>query len=356
MDAKRRRVGCRLGAVLALITLTSAMPAAAEEPPQHHPPAEPAEGNGRPGDDELDSTVGTLSLVIENDYFANTDRNYTNGLRLAYLRPEGSVNDLTAWLGRTVLGIEDRRQLYEGLAIGQNLFTPSDITVAAPQPGDHPYAGWLYLELAALADRDTSVDTLTLNAGIVGPLALGEFTQNTFHRWIDSEKAEGWGNQLSNEPGFVVSFDRAWRVLRETRAYGFDLVPSVGVSLGNVLTQAHGGLTLRIGPDLGDDLGPPRIRPSLAGGGFLGTVREFDFYFFAGIQGAGVARNIFLDGNTFADSLSVEKRNLIFDAQLGLVIRFQGLRLSYTFVRRSRTFEGQEEPHLFGALSLTTRF
>lgn len=314
-------------------------------------PEQPTTGPASPPE-----KLGTLSLVVENDFFAGTDRNYTNGFRVAWLRPKGHVSDATAWLGRVLLGINDRADLYEGLAVGQNLYTPSDITVAAPQPGDHPYAGWLYLELAAIADAEDSIDTLTVNAGVVGPLALGEFVQNSFHQLIDSDIAQGWDNQIANEPGLVVSFDRTWRPWKQTRDWGFDLLPSAGISLGNVLTQGQAGLTVRLGPDLRDDPGPPRIRPSLAGGGFLDEAGGFDWYFHFGAQGRAVARDIVLDGNTFRSGPSVDKRNFVHDLQFGAVARLDGLRLSWSFVRRSPDFVGQSQPQVFAAITLTARY
>lgn len=316
-----------------------------------------ADTEARTGE-EKDVEYGTLSIVVENDYFAGTDQEYTNGFRVAYLRPKGSVSDLTALLGRTLLGVQDRRKLYGGVAFGQNLYTPSDITQSAPQPGDHPYAGWLYGEVAAIADDDTHVETVTANVGIVGPLALGEFVQNTFHQLIDSDIAQGWDNQLSNEPGLILSYDRTWRPFKEqTRPWGFDLLPSAGLSLGNVLTQGMAGLTLRLGPDLENDLGPPRIRPSLAGGGFIDAeARRLNWYFFGGVQSRLVLRNIFLDGNSFRNSARVNKRNLVHDFQIGVAVRWNGVRLSWTMVRRTEEFAGQTEPHTFAAITLTARY
>lgn len=312
--------------------------------------------------ERTEEEFGTLALIVENDFFAHTDQNYTNGVRFQYLRPKGRVTDVTGLLADTILGIENESLLYEGISFGQSLFTPLDITDPNPRPGEQPYAGWLYLEFAAILGAEDSagdlqhVDTLTASAGVVGPLALGELVQNTFHQLIDSEIAQGWDNQLSNEPALLLSLDRTWIAGRSLRNYGFDMLPSAGISLGNVLTEARGGVTFRFGPELEDDLGPPRIRPSLAGAGFLSPRNRFNWYLFAGLQGRAVARNIFLDGNTFTDSLRVNKRHFVADAQAGLVVRYGGFRFSYTFVRRSREFATQQDPHYFAAFSLTARY
>src|SRR3546814_17784538 len=102
---------------------------------------------------------------------------------------------------------------------------------------------------------------------------------------------------------------------------GVDVTPHLGAALGNVYTYGAGGLTLRFGEDLPDDYGPPRIRPALPGSDYFRPTDDFGWYFFAGAEGRIVARNIFLDGNTFKDSHSVDKRPLVADLQAGLADR-----------------------------------
>jgi hypothetical protein len=71
-----------------------------------------------------------------------------------------------------------------------------------------------------------------------------------------------------------------------------------------------------------------------------------------------VARNIFLDGNTFEDSPHVTKNPLVGDLQLGVAMTISGARLAYTHVFRTKEFEGQKGGDLsqYGALSLSLRF
>ncbi len=135
-------------------------------------------------------------------------------------------------------------------------------------------------------------------------------------------------------------------------------MPHFGLSLGNVFTYGAAGLTLRFGEDFkGDFAGPPRIRPSMPGAShFQAPEGYFGWYVFAGIEGRAVARNIFLDGNTFADSHSVDKKTLVGDVQIGFALIFKRFRLTYTQVISSNEFDGQDQPHNFGALSLTANF
>lgn len=70
----------------------------------------------------------------------------------------------------------------------------------------------------------------------------------------------------------------------------------------------------------------------------------------------GHARNIFLDGNTFRDSRSVDKEPLVGDLQFGIAVTWRNVRLSYTHVLRTREFKTQGEADDFGAFSLSVRF
>ena len=72
-------------------------------------------------------------------------------------------------------------------------------------------------------------------------------------------------------------------------------------------------------------------------------------------RGPGVARNIFLDGNTFRDSRSVDREPLVADIQAGVALTWRKYRFSYTHVRRTREFRTQKGSDNFGAVSFSMR-
>lgn len=298
---------------------------------------------------------GSLSFVIENDVFTGTDRNYTSGVLMAYLsppRPEES--GLRRFAQRIRLAAPTDRVRY-GVSIGQSLFTPEDISVPEPLGDQHPYAGWLYVGGSFVVESARTLDTILLEVGIVGPAAQGEDTQKTVHQIVDTTEPRGWDNQLENEFGVALSYDRKWRGLKRWEMIGLevDFTPNVGFSLGNILTQANLGATFRIGNDLANDFGPPRIRPSLAGSGPLLQRDNLGWYLFAGVVGRAVAHNIFLDGNTTRESQNVERRPWVGDAQAGLVVQLGRAQLGFTGVVRSKEYETQDEIQAFGALSFS---
>src|SRR5262249_10588157 len=155
------------------------------------------------------------------------------------------------------------------------------------------------------------------------------------------------------------TFERRWRtnhgVLLDDPKLEFDIVPRIGVAVGNVATYAAAGGTLRIGKELRNDFGPARARPALPGSeGFGGA--GFGWEFFVGAGGEAVARNIFLDGNSDGNSLRVGHRPFVGEAQAGLTILFRGVRISYTQIQRTPEFYQQDRWEQFGSINVTFRY
>jgi len=114
----------------------------------------------------------------------------------------------------------------------------------------------------------------------------------------------------------------------------------------------------RIGFNLPDDFGPVRVEPSLPGSYYFEPRKEgaVGAYVFVGVDGRAVARNIFLDGNTFESSRHVDKNNFVGDLQYGAAIAWDRFRLTYTHVFRTREFTTQRGADQFGAISLSVRY
>lgn len=301
---------------------------------------------------------GIVTFSLENDVFSGEDNNYTNGFRLAFLSPESNVPE---WLEHTA----DLFPLFEkrgykrwGVVIGQSMFTPDNLALRPPSPDDQPYAGWLYLGTSLIRDTGHTLDSFQIELGVVGPYSHAAEIQDLVHDLLHSPDPQGWDSQLHNEPGLVLTYERKWRRLYEFSPFGLgvDITPSMGGSLGNVFTHLNIGAVARLGYDLPTDYGPPLIRPSLSGSDFFVPNRNVGWYLFTGLEGRAVARNIFLDGNTFRDSPSVDKRHFVGGVQAGAALTIGDLRIAYTHVLRSDQFKGQRKPETFGAITASYRF
>jgi len=346
---------------------------AQQQPTADVPPARECNGSRRNCDDSAtgglglvwpwdDDGKGIYTLQVENDLFGSpNDGHYTNGVKLAWVSREHALPSWWYDIAPELPFLSQFGRARTSLAFGQNMYTPDDITVPTLIRDDRPYAGWLYGSVGLTVEEDEHIlDSLELTIGLVGPQSYAEDVQTTWHRWINTKRPEGWDNQLDNEPGIVLTYEkkaRAWWGAERGGPIEFDFTPHGGFSLGNVFTHAAAGATVRVGWGLRNDYGAPRIRPSLSGAGFFETdTNRWSLYAFVGSEGRLVARNIFLDGNTFADSHSVDREDFVADLQWGLVMSFRQFRVSYTHILRTQEFVGQDDPDRFGAISVSVRF
>jgi lipid A 3-O-deacylase len=305
----------------------------------------------------------TVSVVSENDkYFAGTDRHYTNGFKLTWLG-ETDLNQSKEFVQTAARLIPWMDPLHKdwhykvGSALGHNTYTPTNTDTPALQPDDRPYAGWLYGSILLHAQVENQLRLVELSVGIVGPSALGEQIQNSWHDVINVPHAEGWAHQLHDEPGLQLSWERRyrtkqWNELTGSRL-GIDLMFRHRVTLGNVATHLAGGAVVRAGWRLPADFGADLIRP---GGGNMandGSPDRFSAYTYVSGEVRAVARDLFLDGNTWRDSPSVRKRPVVADLSLGFVLHWPEFQIAYTQNYRTKDFYGQRRRDVFGSLGFS---
>lgn len=108
--------------------------------------------------------------------------------------------------------------------------------------------------------------------------------------------------------------------------------PQVEAGLGTVWTGAAGGLSLSVG-----------------------AKRARGLYADGELRQEWVARNLFLDGNTFGQSVRVEKHTRVSEGAFGFGYRFAQWGVEYRFVVRSPEYQAQPEPHGYGSIRLTWR-
>lgn len=302
-----------------------------------------------------------LTFSYENDRIGSgNDSDYTNGVRITYYDTQAAVPEIIHKIAAPIptFSINQTTSVY--YTLGQNLYTPSDITIRAAQPDDRPWAAWLYMSAGLTTITGNHADDVELTAGVVGPAAAGEPVQRVVHNLINVDLPRGWDNQLENEPGLMASWNRRWPDALEAKLgpLHFGIEPHVGVTAGNIYLYGNTGATLTIGPyHDGPQDSPPRVRPAVPGTGYFGTPDdEFSWYLFAGVEGRAVGRNIFLDGNTFRDSPRVDKKYLVGDATVGAALTWDDVRLSYNLTYRTEEYHGQDENTLFGGISVGFRY
>jgi hypothetical protein len=320
----------------------------------------------------------TFTFRLENDLFANTDRFYTNGIKLSWISPDMDYfrdlkwlqkkTEFRKWVNRIIdllpFSKDPDMQRNIALSAGQKMFTPGDISRSDLIVSDRPYAGWLYGSVAFHNKNDRVLNTLEIQAGLIGDWSLARETQNFVHGIRGINKAQGWDNQLNNEFGFALIYDRKKRVIRRTDfsgRWGMDLITYYGGAAGTVFVHADAGAELRLGWNLPTDFGTALIRPAGDTDAPTDTMdprydpsgKRFSVHVFAAATGRLVLRDIFLDGNTFSHSHSVSKELFVGDFVIGASLVYRKFKFSYAQVLRTKEFKAQKSGHDFGSISIS---
>ena len=291
-----------------------------------------------------------VTIVADNDWFAHQDRHYTSGSHVAFVKPIDALPGFARNLAAPFSWSADRTV---ALSIGQRLYTPGNTNPKPDEPPDRPYAAWLYAQADIRMPSGPFIDHVFGTVGYIGPAAGGRQLQKFSHHIFRSDVL-GWENQLKSEPTLMIGFDRSWPAMLERRsgAFVFDLSPHAGVAAGTPYTYANAGVVARFGRNLPSDVPLPHLTLGTPVDGYRGTA-SFGWYAWAGIDARGVLWNTFLDGSTFRDSPSVDRKSFHHDVQFGLVLAWPRTRAGFTLVQRSREFDGQTSVDRFGQLTIS---
>jgi lipid A 3-O-deacylase len=327
------------------------------------------------GDEEA-SRSETLTVYLENDLLAfdDNDRYYTHGTKISWIsRDISNYRDIVlapSWIHRLIGRMPfvndpgDRRTV--SVSFGQNIYTPEDKERSDLILDDRPYAGITYLGLGLHSKSERQMNTLEFGIGIVGRHSYAEDIQKEVHIWTDSADPKGWSHQLHDEPILNLYFERKWKAFK-TRGPdnpGFDFIPHMGIAVGNAYTGINMGGQVRFGWNLPNDFGTYLIRQGSDGSAplddadprFLRPCQRFGIHLFLAVDGNAVARNILLDGNTFRDGYSVDKKPFVADVIGGIGIIVQRFKITYSYVYRTKEFETQKGEQEFGSISVSLTF
>ena len=293
-----------------------------------------------------------FSFTEENDFFAipRTDKHYTQGLHIGLLWPSEEAPWPTKPLTRLPdFGVTSPIHTY-GMRIGQDIYTPVNLTNNPPDLTDRPYGGWLFLGFirdsrGTIAGGIPVRDHFEVDLGTVGPAAFTHDAQVWWHQVINVEIPSGWDYQIKNEPGLLISADRQLKIWDTGTAKFFQVqfLPHAGFNLGNIQTSLRLGTEFRIGHNIPDEFAKS-------------PEPKHGWYIFTGVDGRFVGYNEFLDGNAFQSSRSVSKEPAVLEAHGGLVTVFGNTQISYTYTYISKEFKTQTKYDAYGSINVTQTF
>ena len=308
----------------------------------------------RVGAASVDESLTGWQLAIDNDVFVKrgSDRWYTNGIRATWTYG-GEAQQLNLYsqqvaeAGKWFLWCGARPAM--SYALGQTMYTPRNIRLAAPQLDDRPWGAFLYFGTTAHAFRKQQFRATEFKWGVTGPAALGRQAQTLIHELIDSPKPQGWAQQLRARPGVQLSHSRVYRFGDdESRPDWFAFQWGAGASVGTLRTYATGSVAILVG-----DLKGPNT-PLLLGNEGDFVVQDYKrkqldrpFAFLMGTV-AVVGYNYFIEGPTPYGHSRIESKPSYAMWQWGFSLPLQAWlsdawpRLSYVHSSRSAEFSGSK--------------
>lgn len=268
----------------------------------------------------------SISFSFENDVLdklakPHSDDDYSNGVRLEYLMDNQF-----------------------GLAIGQSMYTPSDLTIKDNQPGTRQYAGYLYLEGNY---RRVPTEFGAIQLGFIGKNSLAEQTQKTIHKWIGSRDPKGWDNQIDGHGVEVqVYYKKMLHLLNLGNFYY--LCPALTLSGGSINMMATPGIfnyfCFNYVPSYENGLPVTETRnANMKTKNWIPSV-----YLFAGAECDCVAYNYFLD----AKESTVDKKYFVGEFSTGVGLQIKNFITRFSYILKTKEYEEQEHSANFGVISV----
>jgi len=196
---------------------------------------------------------------FDNDTFLGSDDAFTAGWSFqVHSRVMDRWNPAFAgWIGK-LPGLGDdgqgRRVARWAFALSQIILTPEDISIAAPQPNDTPWAGILGASGTWSSYDNKRLGAMQLYLGCMGPCSQAEHVQKFVHEDLGfGETPEGWANQLSNKTLVNLNYEYRHKLyVVEEAAYlpgrfATDLALGSEAAVGNLTTRLNGEVEFRFG-------------------------------------------------------------------------------------------------------------
>lgn len=201
-----------------------------------------------------------VAFQVYNDYFAGTDKLFTNGMSLSWLDNTYStkLSNKSASYSEHAFHLlqflhlakhNSTKNYTAGLSLAQIMITPPDTTKSTPQYNHMPYAGYLGLSMFAFKWDANSYNEYRITFGVVGHQAGAAFVQKNFHHLIHNPIPQGWDTQIRTR--WIVNLLAAkgyktWSKNYDDQ-YAMDWTNHYGAQFGNNKIDAYASTMFRAG-------------------------------------------------------------------------------------------------------------
>lgn len=298
------------------------------------------------------NACSSISLNNENDALGfaakNRDMLYSQGFKLTVTRKKSETAETLKTISEKIPDLniltEQSEPSHYSLTVGQDIYTPDNLALSELQPEQNPYAGWLYVRLAKMKISENQKKTSALSVGMVGPASFAKEVQTEFHDFFEMTHPNGWDHQLNNEFGVILENETETRNFQaKFLNHKFEQSYGLNSRFGNIHTDSAVFVTHKIGKHY------QSFKKSID--------RQYSYYLYNQFKTSVIAKNIFLDGNTFSDSHSVDKSTMVGHWQYGVAVEYNSWLFKIYQTVQTKVFKEQDKDyHVFGGFQITKLF
>lgn len=297
-----------------------------------------------------------MGAQTDNDSYLGqgSDRYYTDGFFM-YYRHGLKVND-SKKLQNKVLGFE----------FGQKIFNPQTGSIANfagvddPRLIDRPFAAYLYVgSTLNFLYKDESNLKIGVQAGIVGPGALGKQIQDFVHDNFGFYHPSGWEYQVDNS--FVVNLSAEYNKLL-TRGSWIDVTFTSYANVGNGFTGAGVGPMFRLGSFNQLFNSESTQSTAIQSSQFTQLLHPHELFFYYKPQFNVVAYDATVQGSLFGThnpnsmEITLDPERFVFSNQLGLGYSGKRFVLDVAAIFHTKDVKEMVQSHQWGTVTLLYRF
>ncbi len=271
-------------------------------------------------------TSSYFKFNYDNDYFANRDRDYTQGYSFSLSKDWLKKNPINSLF----INLKNTRENY-ALTLEHIGFTPDNYVSEAIQFGDRPFSASLLLKsIKTAVEQDKKMRFVSaFSFGLIGPGAFGKEMQVGIHELTGNKIPMGWQNQIKNDVVLNYKFTAEKELLRYKNLLAIQGYSTL--QLGTLFTNVSLGSSITVG---------------LINNPYLEFANQKGFKIYAFIQPelTAIAYDTTLQGGLINTSSpytinSGHIERLTMQNNYGIVLQTNGFYLEYSRVILSKQFE-----------------
>ncbi|RZK43610.1 MAG: lipid A deacylase LpxR family protein [Pedobacter sp.] len=288
-----------------------------------------------------------IGFMTDNDFYIafKQDRYYTTGT-FAYFRRALNQENVDPKFEKKILDLE----------IGQKIYNAFWSHAPDVTTHDRPFAGYLYGG-AGLSwfNKDESILKASAQLGILGPGAMGEEVQSSFHKLINAYySVEGWDYQVKNEIALNLDFSYQ-RLLFSTKNRLVDVSGSTNVLLGNTFSGANAGVLIRFGK-MNSFFESSYSNSRLKNNQGDNRKPDFELFLFTKPQVNFAAYDATIQGGLFRSDkgpVTFGIKNWVYSQQIGFNLAIDRLTTKFIVTLKTNEVESAAKNYHYGSIVFT---